>query len=396
VNVLRVLLLIPSFYGFALFGAAYMLYPFGSGMYEDPVPELHIICALVVLTFGLATAWFFLRYRERAQALCTAHGETKGPSWLLTTVLHVIGLVGILEYVRSLVAHFGSAADVALRLISSSVDVRTAEVTSIGTQASYLGWIAIWIGLFTEQRGWKRWFLVTMAILQFAANLLYIDRTRPMWIMFVCGLLLAVKHLNRLNDKRIAAATCATLGLFLTLFVGIGAWVGKIDVSSDGIRASADPVYFYTTSGFAYLNRILVTEEPDGTLARSLYPFWNGAARIGVVDPPPPQVNEFLSTPRPTNVGTFLEPMYRDGGILLVAVGVWAHSFGFNWIGLALLRRRTAMCLCGWAVLCFVDAIAFFTPKYTNTPTWIVVGAASVSLVLGVTTKVSSSDRVCA
>jgi len=80
----------------------------------------------------------------------------------------------------------------------------------------------------------------------------------------------------------------------------------------------------------------------------------------------------------PTNVGTFLEPLYRDGGVPLVFVGIFLHTFGFGWLGTWLLRFPSAVTLAGWSTLCFCNAMAFFTPKFNNSPTWLFLALAGV------------------
>lgn len=390
-STLRVLLLMPSFYGLAMFSIAYVAYALNTGYYEQTSPELHLVCISVLLAFALSTVRFYPSFAQCAAEISKSDPQQQDGHWSFIVLLHFVGLAGIGEYLRTLVTYFGSAVEIGLRLTASSGDVRNAalDVTSIGTQLSYFGWIAIWFtALYPPQRPAYR-FLLWLSIIQFIANLLYVDRTRPIWILFVCALLLGYKHFKKLNTRRLLLVTASSLTAILTLFVSIGAWIGKVDLSSvlsDGPKNAGmalEPVYFYLTSGFAYLNRILITEQPDFTLARSLYPLWTIASRFELVDLAPPQINDFLQIPNLTNVGTFLEPMFRDGGVLLMVFGTMLHAFGFNWIGARLLRSRAAFCLMAWAVLCFTDLIAFFTPKYTNTPTWLVVGLGLIWLIRG-------------
>jgi oligosaccharide repeat unit polymerase len=371
---LRILFLMPSFYGGLLFSLGYLAYLLNGGYYEESVPALHLICLLTVAGFAGATWWQFDRFARVSVTLAQPR-LARAVSMPLIVALHLIGLAGIGQYFLQLVDYFGSPLEVGLRLLSSSAEIRTAspEVISLGTQVSYFGWIAVWLSVLVDERGWKRWLLVLLSLLQIAANLLFIDRTRPVWILFVCGLLFALKHYRTLSARRILTTAAVALSTFVGLFVGVGAWVGKISVAGGADRA-LESFYVYLTSAYAYLNRVLLLEQPDMSLSRSLYPIGALAARFNLIDPPPSQINDFLSTPIPTNVGTFIEPMFRDGGVLLVVLGIWLHSFGFNALSVRLLSRQAAMCALAWSVLCFTDAIAFFTPKYTNTPTWLVVG----------------------
>lgn len=380
---LRILLLMPSFYGLVFFGTNYVLYLANDGEYEDIALATHLVCVLVTLVFGLATLRSYPACARLAPELADRGFKRLElhPAFIL--LLHAIGLAGIAQYFRSLVAHFGSPLEVGLRLMSSSADIRIAadDLTDvgIGTQLSYFGWIAIWVTAVSERRGHVRWLLMVMSVIQILANLLYIDRTRPIWILFVWGLLVAIRHFRSLQTRRLLALAAGAVVGVVVVFVGAGAWIGKVDVSevgnsANGLATAFQPLYIYLTSGFAFLNRMLLVDQPDFTLARSLYPVGTLVSHLGLVEPPPSQINEFLWTPLPTNVGTFLEPLYRDGGIALMVLGTLMHSFGFNWLGRLLIHNRAPLCLLAWAMLCFTDAIAFFTPKYTNTPTWLVLG----------------------
>lgn len=372
---LRTLLLIPSFYGASLFAIAFALYEGNGGLYEDSSPGLSLICAVVILAFTLATVVSIPRFARCAKLLLERPAPIRQGTWRIIALLHLIGLLGIALYFRALVEHFGSPLAVMLRLVYDSAAIRIAapDVHSVGIQISYLGWLAIWLTAVTGLSRKGKWILAPMSAIQLAANLLFIDRTRPIWILFVGMLLLALKHFGSLKTKRLLIIMTVGGVCFISLFIVIGAWVGKVNASS-GIDAALKPVYIYITSGFAYFNRVLLLETPDMTLARSLYPLWTIGAHFGIVAAPPSQINAFIYTPIPTNVGTFLEPLYRDGGLGLVLVGIALHAFGFNWLGVRLLRRQSVLCSIAWAILCFTDAIAFFVPKYASAPAWLFVG----------------------
>src|SRR5439155_17556648 len=103
-------------------------------------------------------------------------------------------------------------------------------------------------------------------------------------------------------------------------------------------------------------------------------------AAVGIVPSPPSQINEYFSMPFTTNVGTFLEPFYRDGGFTFAFAAILVHSFGLDWLGLALLRSGRRLALFAWANLCFVTFISFFTPKITGFPTWLFTGLAIAAI----------------
>jgi hypothetical protein len=173
----------------------------------------------------------------------------------------------------------------------------------------------------------------------------------------------------------------------LAVFVILGAWIGKIDLSaSSGVdrttmTESLEPAYFYATSGFAYLNRILVDEQPAWSLARSGYPLAMVAYQAGLAERPPPQVNEFINVPMLTNVGTFLEPLYRDGGVGLLIGGLVLLPFLSGLLGLWLLRQASVFGLVGWSTTCFCSFMSFFTPKFNNAPTWLFIAVGVIATV---------------
>ena len=109
---------------------------------------------------------------------------------------------------------------------------------------------------------------------------------------------------------------------------------------------------------------------------RALYPALKALAALNMTPSPPSQLNDYYSVPFPANVGTFLEPFYHDGGMAFAFVAIVVHSFGLDWLGLAFLRTTRRLALFGWANLCFVTVIGFFTPKITGFPTWLFTGLA--------------------
>ncbi len=389
---IRVLLLMPSTFGAFTFSIAYALYTVNLIGYERSTMELNLVCMTTVLAYFVASATSLRAYTRFAHQLddvrsCQDAAQTTS-SPISIAFLHAIGLIGIGQYVNNLISFFGSPGALAIKLATSSYEVRLASeyTASIGTQLSYLGWLAIWFTILKVESGRGRLILVVLSIIQFCANLIYIDRTRPMWILFVGALLLMLKKYSRLTSRSIVRLSVTATISTVALFLAIGLWVGKINTvggeASIGEQSEAifEPMYMYATSGFAYLNRVIIEEVPAQELDRSLYPMFILLSRLGASDPPPSQVNDFILVPMPTNVGTFLEPLYRDGGSILMIAGILIHAFFFNWVGLQLLRGSTSASLVAWGVLCFVSAIAFFTPKYNNTPTWLFLILGVLSL----------------
>src|SRR5215469_9186740 len=102
---LRVLFLIPSCYGFILFSAGYILYAANTGEYEEASPELHLICVLVILAFGLATLQAVPDFVPLARRMSANAQKPQVARWPLIAMLHAVGLIGIGLYFQSLVGY---------------------------------------------------------------------------------------------------------------------------------------------------------------------------------------------------------------------------------------------------------------------------------------------------
>jgi hypothetical protein len=356
--------------------------------WDPPAASAEVIFLVVLAFYSLSALVWFDRYRlwhrrKDSDTFSKARGTLAPPAfrWALA-LLHVVGLVGIASYVRTFAAAVGGLPRfVEVLMLASAMIRRQSEVTSsFGTQLSYFGWIAIGLTWFEYCRGrlGKPW--LALAVLQLAANLLYIDRTRPFTILFTSALLglLAVPLGQVRNIAWRALALCIALG---AVFLLIASWIGKVAVEGQ-YQASALPLwaqnlYYYGTGGFAYFSRLVGADETIRYLPeRALYPALKALSALGLVGPPPSQLNEYYYVPFPTNVGTFLEPFYQDGGFSFTFVAIVIHSFGLDALGLALLRSGRGLAVFGWANLCFVTFISFFTPKLTGFPTWLFTSLA--------------------
>jgi oligosaccharide repeat unit polymerase len=380
----KALFLIPSAYGFATFSVAFLLYQLNLIGYLHPASDAYLLCLFALAAFACSAAVNMGRFRRIAAGLSnwTLHASVTQRgivSWALFA-LHLVGLYGIYKYVVELIGYFGSASELFVTLGAASYKIRQAsdEIQTIGTQLSYLGWIAIWITAYQAGRGSSKRVLWALAIVQLAANLIYIDRTRPVWIVFGAALTIIAARYHKVSPVRLARTLIVSGVVLVSIFVAVGTWIGKITLESSRSNARSalpvamEPLYLYGTSGFAYFDQVVAVELPHGGIPqRMLYPALMIAGRLGLVERPPPQINEFKNVPMPTNVGTFLEPLYRDAGIVGVLVGTLLISFGGDALAMYLLRRPSAGAFVGWAALCFVDFIAFFTPKASSTPTWL-------------------------
>ncbi len=385
---LATLLLMPSVHGAVAWGAWLALYQLRLIAW-DPAPPLADMLYLLVLAFYvISTATWYSSYRAwRERHDMDLVADVAGPDAvpdprLYLGFLHALGLFGWVVYTRDFATALGGLPRFGELLVGASWMIRRqAEVTSsVGTQLSYFGWIAIALTWFEYRRGriGREWLAVAAA--QFAANFLYIARTGPITILFTTGLLALVAAPGRYT-RRLAFRVVALGAVFAIVFTVIATWIGKVAVEGQ-YQASPLPLwgqnlYYYGTSGFAYFSQLIDAQEPIAYVPeRALYPALKALSAVGLAAPPPSQIVDWFAPPFPTNVGTFLEPFYRDGGLVFAFAAIVVHSLGLDFVGLGLLRSGRPLALFAWANICFVTFISFFTPKITGFPTWLFTGLA--------------------
>lgn len=382
------LFFMPSLYGGAMWGAALALYGARLVEWERNSAYTTVIFLIVEAAFISSVVLLSPMYRYWLSAQRSTNAIQLRPSSPkgLILLLHGIGFLGLAKYVIDFSDGFGGIEGFIIALFSQSYLIRGAaeDTFSIGTQLSYFGWIAIALTILqVTQKRIPGWWL-TIGLLQFCGNLMFIDRTRPIWILFT-SFLMVLLGLPKLNVPKILR--WATLGCVLAVlaFLGIADWIGKIPeegtYGTSTLTPQAENVYYYITAGFPYFNRILEEQRAVSYVPeRTLYPAAKMLSSLSLIEPPPTQINDFEYLPFETNVGTFLEPLYRDGGILYVTLGIIIYSFGLDMVGLKLLRSRTLFASYAWANVCFVSFMGFFTPKLSTFPVWLFLGIAILSL----------------
>jgi uncharacterized membrane protein len=92
-------------------------------------------------------------------------------------------------------------------------------------------------------------------------------------------------------------------------------------------------------------------------------------------------INEFYGQPYKTNVGTFLEPFYRDFGFFYMILGVIVHSFFLNYIAIFFLKINTPYSLFLVSNICIINFFSFFTPKLNNFPIWMFIGIGLILVI---------------
>jgi oligosaccharide repeat unit polymerase len=359
----------PSFYGAITWVLIYVLYAMDFLQWEAAGVEAHIVFVVQITFFLIATVLSAAKF-ECINGVISKLGSIKHPSVKIVLLLHSLGFFGLAKFIIDFSPNLSNGFIQSLLVNPSSIRALGAEMTSIGIQISYFGWLAIGISLC--YRKLNKW-LLCISLAQFLMNFIFIDRTRPVWILFTALLcyLWSREHINGWKVLRILAILGA---VFILLFVLIALWSGKTgdgSFSSD-VNPLLGSLYIYITAGFAYFAHMVNVEISDNyfVLDRVLAPFWTVLSAFNLASPPPDQILDFYEMPYSSNVGTALEPFYRDGGFLFVLFGMIVYSFGFNAVGAWFLKRNNAYAVYAWATLCFCNLIGFFTSKIGNTPVW--------------------------
>ncbi len=381
----------PSFYLLSTMTVAYLLYLSGMIRYIPAPPALHVLILTTICCSLFSTLFFSpvfsreINSREPLRFIHAAYARSI-PYRLFFWSLLLLGMAGIFKYTLDYSRYLGGKGFFFILFFENSGEIRSLaeNVTSIGTQLSYLTWIAAFllaIDIGTGARK-KRWiWLIGFIIL---INLVYVDRTRPVSIIFTAVLCYFAVAFPGISRRKISRAIIGLGIAALTLFVLIGLWLGKVssqEYTRAGLPPALQPVVLYTTSAFAYLGKEIEMDKPkDYKPVRITYPLQKILAGTGLVNEPPSQILEFYYVPVPTNVGTFLEPFYADGGIPYCILAILLHTFLFDILALFFLKNATRFTIMALATLCFTDFIAFFAVKITVLFTWIILASAFLSL----------------
>jgi hypothetical protein len=161
----------------------------------------------------------------------------------------------------------------------------------------------------------------------------------------------------------------------LTFFVGFSILTGK--VSEYGV---GDTLFTYATGGYGYLDALIFENEPkDFIPVRLGYWFAKLIELVGFDLQIPNQVLPFKYVPFLTNVGTFLEPIYSDGGLPFVLALVPLIVIGMDRLALSMYARSTHFGLLIWGNIVFFSMVSFFVPKFNQLPIWLFILMALVA-----------------
>jgi len=194
--------------------------------------------------------------------------------------------------------------------------------------------------------------------------------------------------LHRISVKKVMTWISSSIVVTILTFWGIAEWLGKTyykwaEEESTVLPGITYDLYTYGVSGFAYFNKLLEINHPIPYLPeRVLYPLFKFTAKFEITPEPPNQILEFHYIPFSTNVGTFLEAFYSDGGIVFTLLGIIIFSFGLNAAGLYYLKANTVFSDYAWANICLSLTLAFILNKMVTFPLWLFCGIGIISAVI--------------
>jgi hypothetical protein len=292
--------LMPSAWGFVTWTAWLMLYLCRLIRWDPVTPAALLVFAGVTMAWPLSMLLMRPLYAAlptEPEGAAPGGGAVRGGT-LGIVFLHLVGLVGMVLYVRDLAARLGGWGGFLAALAFGSNYIRWAleDSISIGTQLSYFGWVAVGLSIVASRRGYGSRPLTILAVVQVLANFLFVDRTRPTWIGFIC-LAVLVATAPHLRWRRLLGGGAAAIVVFLIVFTAVANWLGKVPeegaYGASPLPLPLQSMYQYGTAGFAYFNEILGRLAPgDYDSVRVLNPMWKLLARLGFAAEPPSQVNE--------------------------------------------------------------------------------------------------------
>jgi hypothetical protein len=382
---LRHFFFLPSFYLLVTFTIAYILYLSDIIEWDKPPAELHFWCMVTILSAALSVSIYSgvtknIINSPVFQDKLIASSMPVNLKRPLLLILLLIGILGIGKYILDYSKFLGAFGIFYSFFVQDTGQLRTLaeNVESVGTQLSYFTWFAAFIitaEIAAKKMNNKWWSVVIFIIL---INSIFLDRTRPVWLSFTCALIYFIITYYKYSRKAILTFMSSIAVFFISIFILIGALLGKgaddLNYTKFNLPPSIQPIFLYLTSSFAYLGRLLYLDAScDYSPVRITYPIQKILARANLTEQPPNQVLEFFILPILTNVGTFLEPFFQDGGRVFLFLGIILHTFIFDKVVLHLLSNISQMAVIVIATLCFIDFIGFFVPKISSTATWFIL-----------------------
>jgi oligosaccharide repeat unit polymerase len=304
-----------------------------------------------------------------------------------------IGILSLISYVGNISNYYGGYSQ-SIQLYSENALVIREDVENFATidvQLSYFSWAAIFWGLMIIRNGnFKIGFLTFVSIIifiQFMMNLAFIDRTRPIWIVFVS--MIGWVFSKNINIHKKIQNSIIIFSVPLLIFIIFANFTKKVN-EDFGIFGTMTA---YIVSGIAYIDNAAVQpfESPIYTPVRTVMPISKTFEFLNLIEDVPNNVLENRSVPFETNVGTIHEPYFSDGGLPFIILFFPILVFILNSLAQKAFLRRDLAGLFMWANCCFVMAISFFVPKFNSLPFYLFI---IIFLIVGIISGRSSGLSV--
>jgi oligosaccharide repeat unit polymerase len=373
------ILMPPSFYMWSSWIAVLFIYLL------EPIPleplriEFLFVIFYVVLISLLSNIFFKEIYFRRNTQLRLQATSMSLMIFVAFTLLGFVGIYGYLSHIGSITG--GMGALLAL-IVINPLEIRAIAIDELGgaIQLSYFSWISIGIGTFlTLQPGYRlpaRLFLIFLVMSTFMLNMLFIDRTRPIWLVFIIAI--TCISLSKNPRRAMVRFVIITPIAMLLLFIVFAILTGKMN--EGGV---IETLWIYILSGFSYSNFLSVSlMEFDYMPVRTFYPISKVLEAFGIISDVPSQILEFYDVPFPTNVGGFVEPLFSDGGTIFIILGVPMIVLITDWLGWVSLQSRTYFGVFLYANLILSNFFSFFSAKFSSTPIFLFVGIFALSRIL--------------
>lgn len=286
----------------------------------------------------------------------------------------IIGLFGLIKYYMDFAEFFGGFDSFIEIIANNPLDIRAmaAEETSIGFQLSYFSWIAIISSAFYLKEpitNGRKKLIILFSLFLFILNLGFIDRTRPIWIASM--FFFSIAFLNNHHRPSIwIRKNLLKVSLLPIAFFFIFSLITKKYDEADGMIAN---FYIYIVGGLPYMDQLLHESVSEYTLNHTFYPIAKILHGLSIIDNTSSQILEFKNVPFPTNVGTFLQPLFSDGGIIYAILGIPILVIATDLLAIYFLKRKSTLSIIAWSNLIFIFLISFFTPKYASSATYLFV-----------------------
>jgi hypothetical protein len=347
---------LPSYYGFWSLFVAYSVFLFNPLGWNHDSMALDIVIILQMILFYSSNKVFGLKVKKIYQVKDSISHQS-------ILIMHLIGLIGVYLFVREAI-YLISLLDV-YQILSNPMEIRmvTKDIHTIGIQLSYFGWLAIFLTITNKERSLVSYFLL---IVQIGGNLLFADKTRIIWILFMIMAGFIIINKNKSKGK-LVTIWFVVIGIIFFVIYGLvtGKTYGHL-YDNTNVWLFGD-FYLYLGAGFSYLSGLLEGQIYNDQGVVSVFNWaYKIAYFLGFSDVNPSVILNIEYSPYPTNVGTAIEPFFSDGGYVFLAVGLVLYSFIFDLVAVFFIKKNNYLADFAVVNLMFANFMYFLAPKINN------------------------------